>query len=845
MKNKLLLLILLTYSLNITSQVKYICVNPLKDWTDSANLILQQNKDLKISIGNLDDTITALKVKLANNVNPATIIYYLSPSGNDNNSGSITSPLFSFNGLVSKNPPAGSLIYLRGGTYAYNTNQTITLKGIINDSIVIKNYPGETPIITKSGTGNYGNCLYFYGSSYVHLKGITIQNWTQSTSGEIASPLWVEKTNNCTFDLLNINNNGCGIIVTHASTTNLFLNIDTWDNHDPYTKQTSDNGPYGNADGFGAITDINTTNTVIGCRSFNNSDDGFDVLQSSGMWIFNNCLSFHNGFRPNSQITGGDGWGFKLGIANSTGESGSDPLPAKNTLLRKVTYCIAACNREGGIALNDNTPTVPSCIITNNTTFKNIGAQYTAGFGFADDGVTIQVLENNIALSEMLANNTGDPNEKEDHNSWDAGYTISSSDFLSVDTTGWIWLPRNSDNSLPCNMFLELKQNSSLYAGGINGTQMGAVFCTTIIPPVNTICKTSYITSGANSMLCDSLNYTGSISGTSSVIYQTSGSLDMENSVFANNDANDYYLMNITGASSTTSVKILNNIIRFNNPTGYGIVIGTDPHISNNQYYSGSQFIGNSITGASNLLGNSTPSSTECLMLGDNSGGVWNNNFFTNCPYALPTKGYGFNNSSGNISYNCFKNCFKSITVKGINNTQIYNNTFYANSSSANDYYTFIYINVTDDGNYASTGTIIKNNVFYNSSAHQANMITVDQRCLSGLVCDYNVYYDTNNDSITGGPAFQIVANNGTNGTESSATSYTFRAWQKMGFDTHSIVLNPNLNSTTLVPSIALNYGSNLGTSFNKGISPSNIWNRNSTLTVSQPTNWECGAYIK
>ena len=243
-------------------------------------------------------------------------------------------------------------------------------------------------------------------------------------------------------------------MLNHGSNGTQFINCDSHNNYDPYTP----GDPYGNADGYDlGGADLGTTTTLKGCRSWGNSDDGFDCYRANGLIIFQNCWAFHLGYRPDG-TTGGDGWGFKLGISTN--------IATNTTLTRKLTDCLAFYNRLGGIGLNDNTPTEPLCNIFNCTTFHNTGAQYTAGYDFGDVAGIAHVLQNNIALDEMLPVSV-ESSVIESHNSWDAGFSASHSDFLSLDSTGMSG-PRQADGSLPNLDFLRLAPNSPLIDAGIN-----------------------------------------------------------------------------------------------------------------------------------------------------------------------------------------------------------------------------------------------------------------------------------------------------------------------------------------------------------------------------------------
>jgi uncharacterized repeat protein (TIGR02059 family) len=125
-------------------------------------------------------------------------------------------------------------------------------------------------------------------------------------------------------------------------------------------------------------------------------------------------------------------------------------------------------------------------------------------------------------------------------------------------------------------------------------------------------------------------------------------------------------------------------------------------------------------------------------------------------------------------------------------------------------------------------GTKIKNNIFY--SKYQTINIQIDNDCLIGLECDYNLYW-----CESGTPKFEV-----------EGTVLTFAQWQALGYDTHSVVINPNFNNTTdFVPSARLNYGTNLTATWQTGLSATAGWTVNaSPATANQDANWQVGARI-
>ena len=375
--------------------------------------------------------------------------YYVAPNGSDNNSGTIDKPFGTLNKLW-KVIQAGDLVYLRGGTYAFTSQQVLSGKsGSSGNTIKVWAYPGETPIITK-GTGysaSFG--VYFNNNNYVHIKGWDISGYTQSTAGNITFGIKVQNSNNCTFELINYHNNGCGFNMNRGSTNNLVINSDFHHNYDPYTPIE----PYGNADGLGMNTDLGTVNTFDGCRAWSNSDDGFDAYRSDGNLIIKNCWAWNNGYKEDGITTGGNGTGFKIGITL---------LKLPNEVLRTITNNLAFKNRDGGIYMAG-----ANCIshVYNNTTWSNRGAPYTTGFGFGDIEGIANVIKNNIAFDEMLVY-SGVSSNIHDHNTWDT-FSVTANDFVSLNYTG-VDGPRQADGSLPNLDFLKLKKTSKLYQKGVN-----------------------------------------------------------------------------------------------------------------------------------------------------------------------------------------------------------------------------------------------------------------------------------------------------------------------------------------------------------------------------------------
>ena len=97
---------------------------------------------------------------------------YVAPNGSDSNTGTIDKPYATVYYAISK-AKAGTVIYVRGGTY--NQNIVITKSGTKDNYIQIKNYPNEKPIFDHTNYSTDGGAMIdFSNVNYVHIEGLTL-----------------------------------------------------------------------------------------------------------------------------------------------------------------------------------------------------------------------------------------------------------------------------------------------------------------------------------------------------------------------------------------------------------------------------------------------------------------------------------------------------------------------------------------------------------------------------------------------------------------------------------------------------------------------------------------------
>jgi len=396
--------------------------------------------------------------------------YYLSPNGSDSNSGVITSPWFSLQKAWSVLLP-GDILYLRGGTYTYTKQQYLVGRnGTSGNLIKIHSYPGELPIITRGTTfdksAGWHKGMVFMKANFIHIKGIRFTGM-YTDDDQVDAGLFMMDVNNSIFEQIECDNNVQGIYIEGNYTGNLFLNSDF---HDNYSNYGGSNG--GNSDGLGLSYNTNTSanNTVRGCRSWNNGDDGFDTFENSGYVLIDSCWSWHNGFQKGTTIKAGNGVGFKLGSDFLT-------TPANvGVVKRRLQNCIAWDNGhvdEGGGAAGAHINEADhSCEIYNCTFYKNgvrgINFHYNNRkhyfknvVCFGNGNIDVEVNGNSIS-SNCSYTNTGSSDAV-------SGWinNVTADDFVSLTPSG-VSGPRKSDGGLPDITFLKLKAGSDLINTGVN-----------------------------------------------------------------------------------------------------------------------------------------------------------------------------------------------------------------------------------------------------------------------------------------------------------------------------------------------------------------------------------------
>ena len=396
--------------------------------------------------------------------------YYVSPTGSDSNPGTQASPW----GTVQKaasTAVAGDTVWFRGGTYSPSAGITFSKSGTSDTNrINYFAYQGEVPKIDFSNM-NVSSTGYSMGitvsGSWLHFKGIEeccLKETTFANNGFDVSG------SNDTFELLNMHNNmGNGIFMgTKTGGGNLILNCDGHDNYDPTTTQ----GDGQNADGFGVHYQTSGATTIVrGCRSWWNSDDGYDLINQEvpvtveNSWAFGCGYSNYGTGRP----ADGNGNGFKMGSS----KTGVRHLVQNNVAWGNKANGFYANHSAGGNTWYNNTS------FQNGTQYDMLASSWDAA-GNRTDGVTltgtkVHIMRNNIGFPDKNVSMNGVDTQ---FNTWDLNITPAAKDFLSItdttvggtgqaiETSSLALGPRQADGSLPNVDFMKLAAGSQMIDKG-------------------------------------------------------------------------------------------------------------------------------------------------------------------------------------------------------------------------------------------------------------------------------------------------------------------------------------------------------------------------------------------
>ncbi len=419
---------------------------------------------------------TLLSIWTAGNGFSAT--WYVATNGVDTNAGASNAP-FATIMKAQAVAHAGDTVWLRGGTY-YPTNITLynspgvpwnVVNNMTNSGISYLAWSNELPVFdfskvyfnppTNRVTAfliNASNCVF--RSFDVVGVPIIYTNTSQPPQSECF------RVNNGSwnlFDRLRMHDgHGIGFYLTDGMSNQV-------QNCDAYNNTGVDSYSQGNIDGFGChgTKTSYTGNVFYGCRAWNNSDDGYDLINNKAKVVFDHCWSFYNGFFTNGLATGGNANGFKCGGYGVSG--GSYPVPPPRNLVR---FCLSVGNGANGFYANFH----PNGLdFINNTAYRN-QQDYNMVCIITNTSRSYQIegtnhyMRNNLGFTYSGTNRIVWLNTNwcdVAFNYFTLPVTVSSNDFMSLDES-LLTAPRQTDGSLPYIAFAQLVHDSDLVDAGTN-----------------------------------------------------------------------------------------------------------------------------------------------------------------------------------------------------------------------------------------------------------------------------------------------------------------------------------------------------------------------------------------
>ncbi|MFI1743313.1 right-handed parallel beta-helix repeat-containing protein [Thalassobellus sediminis] len=338
------------------------------------------------------------------------------------------------------NASAGDVIYVLEGTYTFNSKFSISRSGTNGNLISFLSHPDNNsrPLFDFSSMSeSSSNRAISLSGSYWHIKGIDV-------FGAGDNGLFINGAYNliefCTFSECK----DTGLQIASGGNNNTILNCDSFYNADSSLE---------NADGFACKLNAGTGNKFIGCRAWQNLDDGWDgYLRGSNnlTTTHENCWAIKNGYLKNGTVGAGDGNGFKTG--------GSDDKLLKHNATYK--NCIAVGNVYDGFDHNSNRGDV---VIYNCASYSN-----GRNINFSSSNIAnLLEIKNTVSFSGNSSDSYRATTLILTNNSWQNGITANASDYVSLDIA-LLTSARKADGSLPDIDFMKLNAGSDLIDAGID-----------------------------------------------------------------------------------------------------------------------------------------------------------------------------------------------------------------------------------------------------------------------------------------------------------------------------------------------------------------------------------------
>lgn len=409
-------------------------------------------------------------------------VIFAAPDGRENGAGTKESPCTVHEAV--KRATKGCTIYLRGGTYALTKRVELNAVGSETEPIRLFAYGDETPVFECSGLTEAAwsrQGVVLRDGCYWHLRGIEV-------TGAYNEGFRIVNGSHNTFERCTAHHNGgSGFSMSFGhekpgeplpnpdgekAAYNTFVNCDSYNNFDWWTVNGGVPAAGTNADGFAVKQGSGRGNRFIGCRSWNNSDDAWDLYECGHAVEIIGCWAWHTGHREDhvdmyadrtgemltEEIWAGDGNGFKMGggCLNIAGRE----CRAYSKGTHVLRNCISFDNARKGFDQNNHPmgAWIENCLSFGNGVNFQFWKENIEGTGW--------VFRNNISMNGGRKDQfKGITILADEHNSWNLGIKAKESDFVSLSAED-AGAPRGADGSLP-ERFGRLAPGSAFIDKGI------------------------------------------------------------------------------------------------------------------------------------------------------------------------------------------------------------------------------------------------------------------------------------------------------------------------------------------------------------------------------------------
>jgi hypothetical protein len=252
---------------------------------------------------------------------PASGDVWIASDGSDSADGTEAAPFKSLSFAISK--ASGKTVWVKAGTYSMKgtelSGSNIKVSGVTSGPMPVFSHSSPFQI---PGSNNH--------LRYLELTASGGEGCIRSKGGK-----------NNTFEWLKMHDcNNTGFQISDGAADNKIINVDSYMNYDP-----AKGGE--NADGFAAKFSLGKGNLFLGCRAYNNSDDGWDfwLAGDDSPITMKYCWAFDMK-HPIASVAA-DGNGIKLGTpANRSSTGGNAP--------HQLSDCFAFHNPATGFNANGN-----------------------------------------------------------------------------------------------------------------------------------------------------------------------------------------------------------------------------------------------------------------------------------------------------------------------------------------------------------------------------------------------------------------------------------------------------------------------------------------------------------